>query len=389
MDMYVAITGDYLLSPLGCGSEENLRAIREGRSGIRGCPGWLPEREGPVMASILDESWREVEAGLGLEKSPAGWTRLEKMIRIAVVKAANGRPLDDRRTLFLLSTTKGNVSLLDRDIYPGDEGADGLYLWQTALKIARWFGNPNEPEVISHACISGVAACILAKRWIESGAFDRVVVIGAEEVSRFIISGFHSFHALSSAPCRPFDAARDGLNLGEAVGTLIMEKTDRPGNDTVTIAGGAITNDANHISGPSRTGEGLYRAVLLALPEEVRSELAFINAHGTATLFNDEMESIAFTRAGLQQIPVFSLKGYLGHTLGASGVVEIILSARILAAGILPVSRGYADSGVSSPLSIVTKPVAFTGRQCLKTASGFGGCNAVIRLKKENKTWER
>lgn len=380
--MYVAITGDYLLSPLGCGSEENLRAIREGRSGIRACPGWLPEREGPVMASVLDESWREAGAHLGLEKSPAGWTRLEEMIRIAVLKAADGRLLNDRRTLFLLSTTKGNISLLGRDIYPGDEGTDGLYLWQTALKIARWFGNPNEPEVISHACISGVTACILAKRWIESGAFDRVVVIGAEEVSRFIVSGFHSFHALSSAPCRPFDAARDGLNLGEAVGTLIVEKTDRPGNDTVTIAGGAITNDANHISGPSRTGEGLYRAILLALPEEARSELAFINAHGTATLFNDEMESIAFTRAGLQQIPVFSLKGYLGHTLGASGVVEIILSARILKAGILPVSRGYADSGVSSPLSIVTEPVAFTGRQCLKTASGFGGCNAVIRLKK-------
>lgn len=381
MGMYVAITGDYLLSPLGCGSEENLRAIREGRSGVHACWGWLPEQESPVMVSVLDESWRQAGDDLGLEPRPSGWTRLEEMIRLAVVKAADGRPLDDRRTLFLLSTTKGNVSLLDRDISPGGQEPEELYLWHTARKITRWFGNPNEPEVISHACISGVAACILAKRWIESGAFDRVVVIGAEEVSRFIVSGFHSFHALSSAPCRPFDAARDGLNLGEAVGTLIVEKTDRLGSDTVTIAGGAITNDANHISGPSRTGEGLYRAILRTLPEEVRDELAFINAHGTATLFNDEMESIAFTRAGLQQIPVFSLKGYLGHTLGASGVAEIILSARILAAGILPVSRGYADSGVSSPLSIVREPVAFTGRQCLKTASGFGGCNAAIRLK--------
>ncbi len=380
--MYIAITGDYMLSPLGHGTEENLRAILEGQSGIRPCRGWLPEGEGPVMASVFAENRRQACGGCNLEKKPSDWTPLEEMICLSVEKAADGRPLDDRRTLFLLSTTKGNISLLDRDAAPSGKETEALYLWHTARKVARRFGNPNEPEVISHACISGVAACILAKRWIESGVFDRAVVIGAEEVSRFIVSGFHSFHALSSRPCRPFDAARDGLNLGEAVGTLILEKTGRPGSDTVTIAGGAITNDANHISGPSRTGEGLYRAILRTLPEEERNELAFINAHGTATLFNDEMESFAFTRAGLQQIPVFSLKGYLGHTLGASGVVEIILSARILRAGILPVSRGYANNGVSSPLSVVTQPATFARRQCLKTASGFGGCNAAVRLKK-------
>lgn len=382
MGMYIAITGDYLLSPLGHGTEENLQALLEGRSGIRPCTGWLPQQEAPLMASVFHESRPQAGTNYSPEKKPAGWTPLEEKICLSVEKAADGRTLDDRRTLFLLSTTKGNISLLEGDAYAAGQEAPELYLWHTARKVARRFGNPNEPEVISHACISGVAACILAKRWIESDVFDRVVVIGAEEVSRFIVSGFHSFHALSAAPCRPFDAARNGLNLGEAVGTLILEKTGRPAPDTVTIAAGAITNDANHISGPSRTGEGLYRAILRALPEQERNELAFINAHGTATLFNDEMESIAFTRAGLQQIPTFSLKGYLGHTLGASGVVEIILSARLLRAGILPVSLGYADSGVSAPLSIVTQPAAFTARQCLKTASGFGGCNAVVRLKK-------
>lgn len=380
--MSITITGDHLLSPLGNSTEETLLAMRSGQTGVRPCTGWLPEGEETVMASVFNEHWKQAWETYMQVKPSSDLTRLDRLILLSVTQAANGRPLADKRTLFLLSTTKGNIALLDTPPFPGGRTDENLYLWHTARKVARWFGNPNEPEVISHACISGVAACIVAKRWIESGRYDRVVVIGADEVSRFIVAGFHSLHALSPIPCRPFDAARNGLNLGEAVGTLILEKTIRTPENAITIAGGAITNDANHISGPSRTGEGLYRAILQALPEKERNELSFINAHGTATRFNDEMESIAFARAGLQSIPVFSLKGYLGHTLGASGVVETILSARILKDGILPISQGYTRCGVSVPLSIVTLPAALTGRQCLKTASGFGGCNAVIRLKK-------
>lgn len=380
--MYVAITGDHLLTSLGSTTEDTLRAILSGQSGLRPSAGWLPEEEEVVVSAVADALWKTEGEDGRLKNQESGLTRLEQMILFSVAKAAGGRALDDSRTLFLLSTTKGNISLLDGAHGTGPEVNQALYLWHTARKIARWFGNGNQPEVVSHACISGVAACLVAKRWIESEAYDRVVVIGAEEISRFIVSGFHSFHALSLTACRPFDAARDGLNLGEAVGTLILEKTSLPDENTITIAGGAITNDANHISGPSRTGEGLFRAVQQVLPEEERSGLAFINAHGTATRFNDEMESIAFARAGLQAVPIFSLKGYIGHTLGASGVVETILSARMLRGGMLPVSLGYTDCGVSRPLSVVTAPTPLTGRECLKTASGFGGCNAVIRLKK-------
>ena len=183
--------------------------------------------------------------------------------------------------LFILSTTKGNVHLLDANEtgFPKER----VLLGQAARQLTDFFHNPNQPIVVSNACISGVCAQIEAIRNLQGDRFEYVVVVGADVQSPFIVSGFQSFKALSSDPCKPFDAQRTGLNLGDAAATIIYARRDAVLASDWVACRGAIRNDANHISGPSRTGEGSY----LALKEMLRfctpDDLAFVNVHGTAT----------------------------------------------------------------------------------------------------------
>ena len=377
--MKIGITGDNIISSLGFTTDENVLAVKEGRSGLRYFTDYLDIPE-PFMASAIDRMKLE-ERFAGLGKSGRAYTSFEKMGIVSIAEAVCGKDMDlsDRRTLFVLSTTKGNVALLDPRVNE-DFPDDRVYLWKSARIIAEFFGNPNEPLVLSNACISGVVAQIAARRLLQSGMYDRIVVCGVDELSRFVVSGFQSFKALSPERCRPFDAKRCGLNIGEAASTLIFERCPEA-KGRVALEAGAITNDANHISGPSRTGEGLFLALQQVMTGTDVSEIGFLNAHGTATLYNDEMESIAFERAGLQQVPLYSLKGYFGHTLGASGVIETVVAVRALQQGFLPQSLGYESCGVTRPVQVVTKFAKREIRQGIKTASGFGGCNAAIRLK--------
>ena len=141
----------------------------------------------------------------------------------------------------------------------------------------------------------------------------------------------------------------------------------------------AVRNDANHISGPSRTGEGSYRALQAVLQRSGLSDkdLACLNVHGTATLYNDEMEAIAIDRAGLARVPVNALKGYYGHTLGAAGVLEVLLTMCALDHGLVPATRGFEGLGVSVPLQVSAEMMKTTQRTFVKLLSGFGGCNAA------------
>src|SRR5574344_135101 len=211
--------------------------------------------------------------------------------------------------------------------------------------------------------------------------FKYAVVIGAEVLSKFIISGFQSFKALSQERCKPFDANRCGLNLGEAAATIIYKHTDQietiPEGSLVCRAG-AISNDANHISGPSRTGEGLTRTIQKILSNFELNDISFINAHGTATPYNDDMESMAIERTGLSAIPVNSLKGYFGHTLGAAGILESILSSYALQNNLIFKTLGTEQPSTVRPLCICMQQCASTGSAFIKLISGFGGSNAAL-----------
>lgn len=382
------LLSDNIISALGFTAEENYRNVKQGVCGLK----LFTERYDipePFMASEIDDARLNDAFEKTLAAHPAAigsnYTKLEKAAIVSVAEALKNTKIDpsDENVLFILSTTKGNVFLLDENESNGYEH-DQLYLWRSAELIARFFGNLNSPEVLSNACISGASAIVAAQRELWGGRYEYVVVIGADVLSKFIVTGFQSFKALSQEVCRPFDVNRAGLNIGEAVATLILTECpeDELRSGDVVFTAGATRNDANHISGPSRTGEGAYLALRKVMEGVDTSEIAFVNAHGTATPYNDEMESIALTRADLQNVPINSLKGYFGHTLGAAGVLESIISVRALKDETVLGTYGFETSGVTHPLDIVKETRRTDKRRCLKMLSGFGGCNIAALFTK-------
>lgn len=348
----IKIIADNILSPLGETTEANLKAVREGKSllGEHRLPG-MPES---FVGSLFEPS-------LGFAEG------LIKTITTALSTArAQGVALDitAQDVIFIISSTKGNI-------------ADFECIGASAEQVAHHFGNPNRPIVVSNACISGLSAQILAMRLLKAGFYRYAVVAGMDVQGKFIVSGFQSFKALSPDPCRPFDGDRCGLNLGEAAACMILEKSDceTSGTNHWTMTDGCVRNDAVHISNPSRTGEGSLRAIQQILKPD--TPLACISAHGTATLYNDEMEAAAIDRAGLKEVPTFSLKGYYGHTMGAAGILETIITLHAAEEGWIPATRGYEEAGTSHEIHVTAQEEQCVGKRVMKLLSGFGGCNGA------------
>lgn len=369
----VYLHGDHMISPLGEGSELNFAQLVDGKNGVKSHdrPDLLPS---PFVASLLEE-----EVGCEEGGQYAGYTRLETLLIRAMrgLVARYDIPLD-RKTAIVVSTTKGNIGLLHN---PRQENfpAERVYLSAMARQIQQYFNLDETPMVLSNACISGALALSVARQLLQSGRFDRAIVVGGDELSAFVLSGFHAFQAMSDAPCRPYDRDRKGINLGEAAVAVWLSTHRQPGS--IAMLGVGSYNDANHISGPSRTGEGLFRSMQKALSEAGVESVDYISAHGTATLYNDEMEAIALGRSGLAHLPLHSLKGYYGHTLGASGLLETVIACHGLRQGILLRSPGYEQSGTSVPLNIITQHQRQPLQTFMKLASGFGGTNiaAIFR----------
>ena len=367
-----------IISPLGFTTAENYSAVCQSKIAVKKTV--LPfSQDSFCIAKIEDDfiSQQFVPFGNAHEH-----TKLEQLSIISIQDVLNQSGINprDERTLLIYSTTKGNIDILENTYTHIDKKR--VYLHTLAHHLQAHFKFKNTPVVLSNACISGILAIVIAKRFILSGQYDNVLVCGGDIVSEFTISGFKSFSALSSEPSKPFDANRVGINLGEAVATiLITNKKELATPYNTQVICGASANDANHISGPSRTGDGLYQCIQEVLKFKPK-HLGFISAHGTATTFNDEMESIAFDRAGLQQVPVNSLKGYFGHTLGAAGVLETILSLESLKNQCLIKSEGFESMGVSGNITMITSHQVTSFSSFIKTASGFGGCNAAALFSK-------
>jgi 3-oxoacyl-[acyl-carrier-protein] synthase-1 len=283
------------------------------------------------------------------------------------------------KTAFLLSTTKGNVTALAND---SEESFNNAHLDVLAKNIADFFGFQTQPIVVSNACVSGILAVSIAKRMIQSELYDNIFIVAGDEVSEFVLSGFNAFQAMSDLPCKPYSKNRTGVSLGEATAAVLISAESK--NAKIKVIGDSSINDANHISGPSRTGEGLFRSIQNALKEAQieGNKLDYISAHGTATPYNDEMEAIAFSRLGLQKIPVNSLKGFYGHTLGTSGLLETVIAIESANQNILFESKGFDEIGVSENINVIEKNEERNIDYFLKTASGFGGCNTAVVFEK-------
>lgn len=326
----------------------------------------------PFFAAMMDAAqWQRVHE---FTKTKTPRSPFEQMAlysaRQALANCEENINLDE--TAFILSTTKGNIEWLNQ---VADEK---LLLATSAGIIAKELGITKKPIVISHACISGVVATLYAFRLIQSGRYKHVIVTGADRFTKFVLSGFQSFQAVADAPCRPFDAGRSGINLGEAAATVILSSSGH-NKPLAKMLGGSTSNDANHISGPSRTGAELAQAIHGALREGniAPEQVDMVSAHGTATLYNDEMESKAFGISGVAHVPTHSLKGYIGHTLGAAGIAETAMVIESIQQQQIIPSIGFETLGVPQALNITRAMNPAKINYVLKTASGFGGCNAA------------
>ncbi|UKB83631.1 beta-ketoacyl synthase [Chryseobacterium sp. MEBOG06] len=376
MTKEIFITDYNCVTPVGFDVDSNWTALLEGKSGV--ALHKIIESQEPFYASMIDSEKLNKVFSENFENQD--FTKLEKMLLLSL------KPLIERQkitedTLFILSTTKGNISLLKNQT----ELPEGVFLSKLAQKIADFFGFSTKPIVVSNACVSGVMAIAVAKNMIQAGKYKNAFVIAGDELSEFVISGFNSFQAIGSGPCKPYDKNRNGINIGEAAAAVYIT-SERSENEKFSfrVLGDSAINDANHISGPSRTGDGLYASIKNAMTEAHVSpeQIDFISAHGTATLYNDEMEAIAFNRMELERVPLNSMKGYYGHCLGASGLLESIISMEGALHNTLIPSKNFEEIGVSQPLNIITENKTSSIRYILKTASGFGGCNAAIVLEK-------
>jgi len=370
----VYITHTNCITPLGFDVESNVQAIAKGETGIsRQENGMLPE---PFYAGVINNDTLDT-AFAAISKAP--YTRLEKMMLLALQPVVQKSGVAfDAKTALILSTTKGNITSLPAE----DNLPDNVYLQGLAKNIAAFFGFTTQPIVISNACVSGIMAVSVAKRLIQSGLYDTIFVVAGDEVSEFVLSGFNSFQAMSNVPCKPYSAGRNGVTLGEAAAAVLVTKDSAEAKAKIT--GDGSINDANHISGPSRTGEGLVRSIENALSEAGigSDKIDYISAHGTATSFNDEMEAVAFNRLNLQEVLVNSFKGYYGHTLGASGLLETVIALESMTQNKVFKSLGYDEPGVSQPINVITKNEDREINYFLKTASGFGGCNTAVVFEK-------
>lgn len=373
MAKQVYITATNCVSPLGFGIDENIAAILRSESGISRCEDTLmPE---PYYAAVVDEE--ALDMAFKKISAERNFTKLEKMMILALHPVVAGsRTNFGKRTALLLSTTKGNITALN------EGNIAKAHLYELAKTVFGFFGFTSTPVVISNACVSGVMAISVARRMILSDMCEEAFIVSGDLVSEFVLSGFNSFQAMSDSPCKPYSKNRTGVTLGEAAAAILVSKNADKAK--VAILGDASINDANHISGPSRTGEGLFLSVGNALREAgvLPSQIDHISAHGTATPFNDEMEAIAFNRLGLHHVPLNSLKGYYGHTLGASGLLETVVGIESVLLGKLFASMGYDEPGMSQPLNVIEKNTDKSIRYFLKTASGFGGCNTAVVFEK-------
>ena len=359
---------DNIVSPLGTTTSQNYQAVKQGNTALSyHANKWdIPK---PFTASVFSEAQNH-------EMAVAGLTRFESMVVCSARQALAGTTVDiaAKNVVFILSTTKANVELLGS----ADAQSDVLHPGESAARIAKKLGITTSPIVVCNACISGLSSIILAQRLLENRTYDYAIVCGADALGKFIISGFQSLNAMTEHECRPYDIERIGMNLGEAVATIILSATPADGNTPWAIGCGAVRNDAYHISSPSKKGDGAYRCLLPSVEAASVESLALVNAHGTATMFMDQMESVAIERAGLAGILVNSLKGYYGHTLGAAGVLETVLTMRALDDHTIIGTRGFEELGVSGKIQVSATNSETDKQSFIKLVSGFGGCNAAL-----------
>ena len=394
----IVVTASGIVSALGTGTEEHLRALRASQSGIR-FPQFLQTvhaRE--FMMGEATGSNDHFAQSLGLPTGNSGYTRTTLLALTAMNELLSGMDMDMLRAAplaYINANTVGGMcdveNLYPLFITPGEKGyfnkyIDTLDCAESTENTARHFGLDPFLATISTACSSSANALLLGARMIRQGLVKRAICGGCDALSRFTLNGFYSLKNVDKTLCRPFDQERGGLNLGEGAGYLLLEKESDAlarGADIMAVFSGYCNrNDAYHPTAPSPDGAGAYRTMHGALQHaKLRPEdIGYINAHGTATLSNDLAEGRAIEQLWAGRPPYFSsTKPFTGHTLAAAGILEAIFSIWSMNEGFIPANLNFEKP--MEELGIQPEAALRTGvsiRHVLSNSFGFGGNNVSL-----------
>lgn len=378
----VVIAGCGAICAAGSGAAALRDALQKNASGLRP----LEKFDSPKFQSrIVGAVQRDFD-----DDNPA-WFLADAALRQA--REASGEVLakiSPERTGLVLSTTKANIEALERlsenrpcsAVARRHLRADLLAADLAAAHAAR-----GPRQAVSVACVSGLVAIQQGAKLIQRGAADAVFVVGVDGLSEFVMAGFTALKGLDPLGCRPFDRDRCGLSAGEAGAVLLLARRELARTAKIKIAGWGGSNDANHLTGPSRDGSGLALAMRRALKSANVSagEIDLVHAHGTGTSYNDAMESLALkTIFGDNCPPVSGAKGMLGHTLGAAGVIETICCVLAMENNFLPGTPRLNAPAEGVPKNLLREPrPAARLKNVLKLNTGFGGMNGAVIFSHE------
>lgn len=380
----ILITGMGVVSAAGLDAAESLAGFKRGVRNI--------SKTSPAL-SPLDYPVYEVSAPL---RPPArSSSRTVQLVFHALDEALAQAGLSGAvaglRVGVCMGTTVAS-QLNDLDFYtayrqtghPPLEPVAAFLKGNLAAAVARELKVRGPCLTIVNACSSSADAIGVAMGWLNNGQCDLAIVGGSDELSRIPVCGFGALSVFSHEPCRPYDRDRQGLNLGEGAGVLILESEatarQRGATASLFVAGYGAACDAHHLTAPRPDGTGLETAVGLSLAQAglEPADISFVNAHGTATRDNDKVEGGVLARLLGPAIPVISTKGFTGHTLGAAGAVEAVFTALALREGWIPASPGFENQDPEIPLGAVRKETAISGGYALSTSLAFGGNNAAV-----------
>lgn len=378
---------------LGRGLDANREALRAGRSGLVHCG----------FETVQLDTWIGEVAGVDAEKLPAALARFDcrnnRLTQLALetdgfadrVRTAIARHGKTRVGVFLGTSTAGILQTEQayrrRDSLSGALPADFIYgTTHNAFSLAEftrdYFGLEGMAFAISTACSSSAKVFAAAARQLALGTVDAAIVGGVDSLCLTTLYGFSSLELTSTRPCRPYDAARNGISIGEGGAFALLERADQATNGSVLLLGYGESSDAYHMSSPHPEGLGAKLAMEAALKSAGRQveDIDYINLHGTSTLANDAAEGKAVAALFGKGTPCNSTKGATGHTLGAAGALEAVICALALTHGFLPGSPGTETLDPGIPIDYLLHGRTASVRYALTNSFGFGGSNCSLLL---------
>jgi 3-oxoacyl-(acyl-carrier-protein) synthase len=397
----IVITATGIISSLGVGCAAHVQHILDQRSGLQHPSILNTVHAADFVVAEVPQSNAELLRVLSLEEDAPGFTRTALLAMVAMHDLMQQVPLSllqQSRLSFINANTVGGMREVEhmylKFLEEGnneeyDKWIDTLDCGESTEHVARFFGLHPFMATISTACSSSANSLIVGARMLLHGLADMVVAGGGDALSRFTLNGFNSLKNIDRNPCRPFDSLRNGLNLGEGAGYLLMEReTDalaRGAHIIAILSGWSNANDAYHPTAPSPDGSGAVRTMQGALTMAGLStaDIGYINAHGTATLNNDIAEGKAIEQLWKGAPPPFSsTKPFTGHTLAAAGAIEAIISICCLGEGIIPPNLNFSTpmEELSIQPSVLSTGVSL--RHVMSNSFGFGGNNVSLIFSK-------